>query len=91
MINDKGNLTAKAHKILHGLGGLDNLVEGQIDNCATRLRIQVIDIESVDENVLRRQGALGFIKLPDNQVQVVFFDVHAITEALRTVITAELA
>ncbi|MBC7003920.1 PTS transporter subunit EIIB [Photobacterium sp. BZF1] len=91
MINDKGNLNAKAQKILHGLGGLNNLVEGQIDNCATRLRIQVVDINAVDENVLRRQGALGFIKLPNNQVQVVFFDVHAITNALRSVIAAEVA
>lgn len=83
MINDKGNLQAKAQKILAGLGGIENIVEGQIDNCATRLRIQVKDLGSVDESGLRRQGALGFIRLPDNQVQVVFFDVHPLADELR--------
>lgn len=83
MINDKGDLQAKARKILMGLGGIDNIVEGKIDNCATRLRIQVKDMGAVDENGLRRQGALGFIRLPENQVQVVFFDVHSLADELR--------
>ncbi|MGR5175844.1 PTS transporter subunit EIIB [Vibrio parahaemolyticus] len=84
MINDKGDLQAKARKILMGLGGIENIVEGKIDNCATRLRIQVKDMGAVDENGLRRQGALGFIRLPENQVQVVFFDVHSLADELRT-------
>ncbi|SEG06542.1 PTS transporter subunit EIIB [Vibrio hangzhouensis] len=83
MINDKGDLQAKARKILMGLGGIENIVEGKIDNCATRLRIQVKDMGAVDENGLRRQGALGFIRLPENQVQVVFFDVHSLADELR--------
>ncbi len=41
----------------------------------------------VDENLLRRQGALGFIRLPENQIQVVFFDVHSLAEELRTQVT----
>ncbi|WP_083163709.1 PTS transporter subunit EIIB [Vibrio scophthalmi] len=73
MINDKGNLQAKALKILKAMGGIENIVAGKIDNCATRLRIQVKDIEIVNEGLLRRQGALGFIHLQDNQIQVVFF------------------
>lgn len=84
MINDKGNLPAKASKILNALGGIENIENGKIDNCATRLRIQVKDMGKVDENLLRRQGALGFIRLPDNQIQVVFFDVHKLAEELRT-------
>ncbi|EGA64812.1 PTS transporter subunit EIIB [Vibrio brasiliensis] len=84
MINDKGNLQAKAQKILCALGGIKNIEDGQIDNCATRLRIQVKDMGAVDEKLLRRQGALGFIRLPENQIQVVFFDVHNLAEELRT-------
>ncbi|WP_117232787.1 PTS transporter subunit EIIB [Vibrio maerlii] len=83
MINDKGDLKAKARKILAGLGGIENIVEGTIDNCATRLRIQVKDTGAVDEKVLKRQGALGFIHLPENHVQVVFFDVHTLADELR--------
>ncbi|MCW8333261.1 glucose PTS transporter subunit EIIB [Vibrio paucivorans] len=83
MINDKGDLKAKAPKILTALGGVGNIVDGQIDNCATRLRIQVKDVGMVDETLLRRQGALGFIRLPENQIQVVFFDVHSLAEELR--------
>jgi len=86
MINDKGNLKAKAEKILNALGGVDNLEEGKIDNCATRLRIQVKDMGKVDENLLRRQGALGFIRLPQNQIQVVFFNVHSLADALRILV-----
>ncbi len=56
MINDKGNLHAKAEKILHALGNVNNIENGKIDNCATRLRIQVKDMGLVDENQLRRQG-----------------------------------
>lgn len=83
MINDKGNLQAKAHKILNALGGIKNIQDGKIDNCATRLRIQVKDMGAVDEQLLRRQGALGFIRLPENQIQVVFFDVHNLADEIR--------
>ncbi|WP_098416336.1 PTS transporter subunit EIIB [Vibrio sp. ES.051] len=83
MINDKGNLQVKAQKILGALGGIANIAEGNIDNCATRLRIQVKDMGAVDEKMLLRQGALGFIRLPENQIQVVFFDVHNLADELR--------
>ena len=83
MINDKGNLSAKAQKILSALGGIENIENGKIDNCATRLRIQVKNTHQVDEPQLRRQGALGFIRLPENQIQVVFLNVHTLADELR--------
>lgn len=83
MIKDKGNLVAKAHKILQALGGIDNIEDEKIDNCATRLRIQLKDINLVDEVLLRRQGAVGFIHLPENQIQVVFNNVHKLANELR--------
>lgn len=84
-IKDKGNLTAKSNKIILGLGGVDNIVEGHIDNCATRLRIQVKNMEYVNEKLLRRQGALGFIRLQDNHIQVVFLNVHTIADEIRRI------
>ncbi len=83
MINDKGNLQAKARKILCALGGINNIENGKIDNCATRLRIQLKDMSFIDESLLRRQGALGFIRLPENQIQVVFVNVHSLADELR--------
>ena len=73
----------KANKIILGLGGKENIVEGNIDNCATRLRIKVHNTELVNERLLRRQGALGFINLPENHIQVVFLNVHLLADEIR--------
>ncbi|MEO9497506.1 MAG: PTS transporter subunit EIIB [Vibrio splendidus] len=85
MIRDKGDLAAKANKIIAGLGGVENIVEGNVDNCATRLRIQIHDTELVNERLLRRQGALGFIRLPENHIQVVFLNVHPLADEIRKI------
>ncbi|MDH5886181.1 PTS transporter subunit EIIB [Vibrio splendidus] len=85
MIRDKGDLAAKANKIIAGLGGVENIVEGHVDNCATRLRIQINDTELVNERLLRRQGALGFIRLPENHIQVVFLNVHPLADEIRKI------
>lgn len=54
---------------LQGLGGKENLVN--IDNCTTRLRLQVKDASKVNESLLKKAGARGVIKLDDKNVQVV--------------------
>ncbi|MET3194216.1 N-acetylglucosamine-specific PTS transporter subunit IIBC [Bacillus sp. OAE603] len=54
---------------LQGLGGKENLVN--IDNCTTRLRLQVKDTSKVNESLLKKAGARGVIKLDDKNVQVV--------------------
>ncbi|MEZ9174820.1 PTS transporter subunit EIIB [Vibrio kanaloae] len=86
MIRDKGDIKVKASKIILALGGVDNIVKGNIDNCATRLRIQIRDLKLIDDKSLRKQGALGFIRLPDNHIQVVFLNVHEIAEQLREIV-----
>ncbi|PGB14678.1 N-acetylglucosamine-specific PTS transporter subunit IIBC [Bacillus toyonensis] len=51
------------------LGGKDNLAV--IDNCATRLRLQVKDASQVNEAALKRAGAKGVMKLSNTSVQVI--------------------
>lgn len=55
--------------ILKGLGGKSNLSD--VDCCATRLRITVIDPELVQDNLLKESGASGVIH-KGNGVQVIY-------------------
>lgn len=55
--------------ILKGLGGKKNLSD--VDCCATRLRITVIDVEKVSDGLLKESGASGVIH-KGNGVQVIY-------------------
>ena len=55
--------------ILQGLGGKSNLSD--VDCCATRLRITVIDENKVNDQVLKQSGASGVIH-KGNGIQVVY-------------------
>ncbi|MCX4372346.1 MAG: glucose PTS transporter subunit IIA [Dysosmobacter sp.] len=55
--------------ILKGLGGKANLSD--VDCCATRLRVTVIDPENVSDALLKQSGASGIIH-KGNGVQVVY-------------------
>ncbi len=61
--------TAMAEIILEGVGGKDNLVS--IDNCITRLRLEVKDRLLVDEKKIKSSGAAGVIRPGKTSVQVV--------------------
>ena len=64
-----GKYAAMAQTILRGLGGADNLLS--IDNCVTRLRLEIKDETKVDDGVIRSSGAIGVIRPGKNAVQVV--------------------
>ncbi|MDF2819684.1 MAG: ptsG: system glucose-specific component [Clostridiales bacterium] len=55
--------------IVKGLGGKDNIRD--VDCCATRLRITLVDSTLANEGVLKQSGAAGVIK-KGNGVQVVY-------------------
>lgn len=61
---------AQAAKIIEGLGGFDNI--GVVNNCLTRLRVDIRDMALVDEDLLKKTGAMGFIKSSENHIQVVY-------------------
>ena len=61
--------TEVAAIILEGLGGKDNVTS--IDNCITRLRLEVKDQALVDEKVIKSAGVSGVIRPGKTSVQVV--------------------
>lgn len=62
--------TDTAVKFVAALGGPGNITS--LDNCATRLRLELADPAAVDEAALRRAGAAGTIKPGGKSVQVIY-------------------
>ncbi|MFS1008634.1 maltose/glucose-specific PTS transporter subunit IIBC [Enterococcus casseliflavus] len=58
-----------AHGILAALGGASNI--DSLDNCITRLRLVLNDGTLVDDERLKKLGALGVVHLDDTNVQVI--------------------
>lgn len=58
-----------ASKILDGLGGKDNIVT--LNNCATRLRMELKDNTHIDEQKIRNAGAVGVTKSGQHSTQVI--------------------
>ena len=63
------DFTSMAAIILEGLGGKDNVTS--IDNCITRLRLEVKDRLLVDEKKIKASGAAGVIRPGKTSVQVI--------------------
>ena len=55
--------------ILEGCGGKENIAS--IDNCITRLRLEVKDITLVNDKVIKSAGVAGVMKPGKNSVQVI--------------------
>jgi PTS system N-acetylglucosamine-specific IIC component len=58
-----------AAKILEGLGGKENI--SSLDNCITRLRVEVKDYTAVNEKTIKSAGVSGVLRPSKNVVQVV--------------------
>ena len=63
------NYTEVASVILEGIGGKDNVTS--IDNCITRLRLEIKDYTLVDEKKIKSAGVSGVVRPGKNSVQVV--------------------
>ncbi|MBQ7231348.1 MAG: PTS transporter subunit EIIC [Oscillospiraceae bacterium] len=63
------DFTAMAEIIMEGVGGKANVTS--IDNCITRLRLEVKDRLLVDEKVIKSSGAAGVIRPGKTSVQVI--------------------
>lgn len=61
--------TAVAKIILEGLGGPSNITS--IDNCITRLRLEVKDYTKVNEKTIKSAGIAGVIRPSKTSVQVI--------------------
>ena len=63
------DFTEVARIILEGLGGKENITS--IDNCITRLRLEIKDNTLVDESVIKSAGVAGVIRPGKTSVQVI--------------------
>ena len=63
------DFTAMAEIILEGLGGKKNVMI--LDNCVTRLRLDLKDMSLVNEAMIRSAGISGIIRPGKNSIQVV--------------------
>ncbi|MFZ2539564.1 MAG: N-acetylglucosamine-specific PTS transporter subunit IIBC [Oscillospiraceae bacterium] len=63
------NFAAVATIILEGLGGKENVVS--VDNCITRLRLEIKDYTKVDDKKIKSAGVAGVIRPSKTSVQVI--------------------
>lgn len=71
--------------IIEGLGGRDNIVV--VNNCISRLRVDVKDMAAVNEDMLKKTGSMGIVKPSDKHIQVIYGPkVEKIADAVREVL-----
>jgi PTS system N-acetylglucosamine-specific IIC component len=63
------NFTEVARIIMEGVGGKENL--SSIDNCVTRLRLEVKDYTKVNEKKIKSAGVRGVVRPGKTSVQVI--------------------
>ncbi|WP_122643678.1 N-acetylglucosamine-specific PTS transporter subunit IIBC [Luxibacter massiliensis] len=63
------DFTEVARIVLEGVGGKENVTS--VDNCITRLRLEIKDYTAVDEKVIKSAGVAGVIRPSKNAVQVI--------------------
>lgn len=73
-----------AETIYAGLGGDSNVVS--VDNCATRLRVEVKDMDAVDQNKIKTTGVPGIKVVGKNSIQVIVgTQVQAVAEEVKKI------
>lgn len=63
------NFTEVVRIVLEGIGGKENVTS--IDNCITRLRLEIKDYTKVDEKKIKSAGVAGVIRPGKTSVQVI--------------------
>ena len=71
--------------ILQGLGGKENIKS--LDYCTTRLRMEVNDLNKIDEKKIKSSGAAGIMKPGGKNVQVIVgTEVQFVADAMKTML-----
>lgn len=60
----------KAKLIIKGLGGADNIVS--VDNCMSRLRVELKNIDLINEEIINSTECLGIVKTNSNNIQIIY-------------------
>lgn len=73
-----------AGHFIKDIGGADNITS--IDNCATRLRLNIADMEKVKESALKAHGAKGIMKLSKTNLQIIVgTDVEFVADEMKKI------
>ncbi|MEK3854355.1 N-acetylglucosamine-specific PTS transporter subunit IIBC [Cytobacillus sp. FSL H8-0458] len=73
-----------ASHFIKDIGGTDNITS--IDNCATRLRLNIADMEKVKESALKAHGAKGIMKLSKTNLQIIVgTDVEFVADEMKKI------
>ncbi|MBO0452673.1 MULTISPECIES: PTS transporter subunit EIIC [Enterococcus] len=71
-----------ALQVIAGLGGRENIKV--VNNCISRLRVDIGDMNLVQESILKKTGSLGIIKPSETHIQVVYGPkIEKIADAVR--------
>ncbi|MEH7095856.1 N-acetylglucosamine-specific PTS transporter subunit IIBC [Neobacillus vireti] len=71
-----------AYHFVHDIGGKENIIN--IDNCATRLRLNVKDMDKVRDSSLKSHGAKGVMKLNKTNLQIIVgTEVEFVADAMK--------
>lgn len=55
--------------MLKALGGRDNVIS--IDNCVTRLRLELKDVSLINEEEIKNSGGIAVVHLDEHTIQVI--------------------
>lgn len=69
VLSGKDRIANMAAKIYEGLGGDENVVS--VDNCVTRLRLEVKDMDAVDQKKIKDTGVPGINIVGPKNIQVI--------------------
>lgn len=75
-------------KVIEGLGGKENIKN--INNCISRLRVDVINMDKINMDILKNTGSMGIVKPSDTHVHIIYGPkvekvANAVKEALKIV------
>lgn len=82
--NSQNAFVDYAKAVLVGLGGKDNIED--VDNCITRIRLQVKDASLVNDDIIKKAGAKGIIKKGQSVQVIVGPQVQFVTDELRKLV-----
>jgi PTS system maltose and glucose-specific IIC component len=72
MLSNEGETNtaySQGKEMIAALGGKENIVS--LDNCVTRLRLIVANMDQTDEQAIKRAGGIAVVKLDEHTMQVI--------------------
>jgi N-acetylglucosamine PTS system EIICBA or EIICB component len=79
-----------AYHFINDIGGKENITN--IDNCATRLRLNIKDMDKVRDSALKSHGAKGVMKLNKTNLQIIVgTEVEFVADAMKRLDTKSVS